>query len=66
MKMRDTLRIFSSFQEAEEADHEFYASVSPQERLDILLELIARHRESTGEAAEGLERVYRVTELARG
>lgn len=66
MKTREILQVFSSFQEAEKADHEFYAAASPQERLNILLELIARHRESTGEAAKGFERVYRVTELVPG
>lgn len=66
METPKTLRVFSSFREAEKADHEFYAAASPQERLDILLELIARHRESMGEAAKGFERVYRVTELVRG
>jgi predicted transcriptional regulator len=63
--MQDEPRIFSSFREAEEADADFYASLSPQDRVDMLLELIARHRESIGEAAERFERVYRVTELSR-
>jgi len=63
--MRNKLRVFSSFEEADEADHQYYASLSPQERLDVLLELVARHRESMGEAAERFERVYRVTELVR-
>ena len=62
--MKDYLRIFSSFEEAEEADSAFYASLTPQERLDLLLDLIARHRESTGETAERFERVYRVIELS--
>jgi hypothetical protein len=64
--MQDEVRIFSSFREAEEADTAFYASLSPQERLDLLLDLIARHRESIGETTERFERVYRVTELSRG
>lgn len=54
MAVREELRIFSSFQEAEEADAAFYASLSPQERLDLLLDIIARHRESLGETAEDL------------
>lgn len=61
--MRDGLRTFSSFREAEEADRAFYASLSPEQRLEILLDLVARHRESMGEAAERLERVYRIAEL---
>ena len=63
--MRDVLRVFSSFREAEEADRAFYASLSPQERLEMLLDLVARQRESMGEAAQRLERVYRVVELSR-
>jgi len=63
--MRDVLRVFSSFREAEQADRAFYASLSPQERLDLLLDLVARQRESMGEAAQRLERVYRVVELSR-
>ena len=63
--MRDVLRVFSSFREAEQADRAFYASLSPQERLDLLLDLVARQREAMGEAAQRLERVYRVVELSR-
>jgi hypothetical protein len=61
---RGGIRIFSSFREAEQSDTAFYASLSPQERLDLLLEIVARHRESFGEAAERFERVYRVVELS--
>jgi len=63
--MRNVLRVFSSFREAEQADWALYASMSPQERLDVLLDLVARQRESMGEAAARLERVYRVVELSR-
>ena len=63
--MRDVLRVFSSFREAEQADRAFYASLSPQERLDLLLDLVARQRESMGEATQRLERVYRVVELSQ-
>lgn len=63
--MRDVVRVFSSFREAEEAERTFYTSLSPQERLDVLLELVARHSESMGEDAKRLERVYRVVELSR-
>ena len=59
------VRVFSSFEEAERADEEYYASLTPQERVDLLLELIARTREPLGEAGERLERVHRVVELSR-
>jgi hypothetical protein len=61
--MHREVRIFSNFGEAEQADAEFYASLSPQERLDLLLDLIIQYRGVTGEADERLERVYRVVEL---
>jgi hypothetical protein len=63
--MAKQLEVFASLHEAEEADHAFYASLSPQERLDILLELVARARESSGETCQRLERVYRVIERPR-
>jgi len=59
------VRVFSSFDDAERADVEYYASLTPDERVAILLEIIANHREATGETSERLERVYRVTELSR-
>lgn len=62
--MDPSIRYFKSFAEAEEHEHAEYAALSPDERLDILLELIARYRESLGEAAEGFERVHRVVELS--
>jgi hypothetical protein len=63
--MEKELRTSSSFQEAREADAAFYASLSPQERLDLLLDIIARHRESLGEVEERFERVCRVVELSQ-
>ncbi|MEX0718699.1 MAG: hypothetical protein WD066_19045 [Planctomycetaceae bacterium] len=62
---REPLRVFDSFEKADEADRAYYASLTPQERLDVMLELIRRHRESLGEAAQRLERVYRVVERPR-
>jgi hypothetical protein len=60
-----TIRIFKSFAEAEDQEHAEYAAMSPEERLDILLDLITRYRESLGEAAEGFERVHRIVELSQ-
>ena len=62
--MEKVLQVFHSFEDAERADEEYYASLAPQERVDILLALIAQYRESLGDAAEGFERVCRVTELS--
>ncbi|PYS42877.1 MAG: hypothetical protein DMG14_02580 [Acidobacteria bacterium] len=59
------IRRFDSLAEADEADHQYYASLTPEERLDILLELIDAYRSSYGEAAERFERVYRIDELSQ-
>lgn len=57
--MEKTVAIFSSFEDAEKADREFYRKLSGQERLDILLQL------SKHEPERRLERVYRVIKLPR-
>ena len=57
------LQVFHSFAEAEEAERRYYASLTPQQRLDLQLEIIARHREALGQTDERLERVYRVVPL---
>ena len=58
-------KVFKSHEEAEAADRAYYAAMSPQERLNLLLEIVARHRESLGEAAERFERVHRIVELTQ-
>lgn len=63
-RMERVVRTFHQFADAEEADAEFYASLTPQERLDILLEIVNQVVESSGEAAKGLERVCRVINLS--
>ena len=59
-------QVFRSFVDADRADEEYYAGLAPQERVDILLELIERYRSSLGQPAERFERVCRVAELAEG
>jgi hypothetical protein len=63
--MDRTIKVHHSFAAAESADDDFYASLSPEERVDILLDLIAQYRESLGEAASRLERVCRVIDLSQ-
>jgi hypothetical protein len=59
------IRVFNSHAEADAADRAYYRSLTPQQRLDILLEMLAWGR--TGDATgERLERVYRIVELERG
>ena len=62
--MEKVVKLFSSFEEADQADSEYYASLTPQQRVDLLLDLIAAHRESLGETASRFARVYRVVELS--
>lgn len=57
--VQKTVRKFRDFAEAEKADRDFYKKLSPEERLNILLEL------SKHEPERRLERVYRVTQLTR-
>ena len=59
------LQVFNGFAAADRADDEYYAALAPQERLEILLDLVAAYRESTGETSARFERVCRVTELSQ-
>ena len=58
------LQVFGGFEAADRADDEYYAALAPEERLEILLDLVAAYRESIGEASARLERVCRVIELS--
>jgi hypothetical protein len=60
------LQVFTRFAEAEEAETNYYASLTPQQRLDLQLEIIARHREALGQTDQRLERVYRVVKIDWG
>lgn len=55
--MERTVAKFSSHKAAEKANLEFYRSLTPQQRLDILLELIENSRREGDAAAERFERV---------
>lgn len=59
------VQLSGSFEDAEVADDQFYADLTPEERLDILLELVERHRSFLGETAGRFERVHRIVELSR-
>ncbi len=56
--MEKTVAKFRSFEEAEKVDREFYKSLTPQERLDILVELLSHVPE------QRLERVVRIVKLS--
>ena len=61
--MERVVRIFRSYEEADEADREYFERLTAQQRLDIFLELLWRGR-SGNEADERLERVYRIVKLS--
>lgn len=63
--MEKIVRKFNSFEESDQADRRYYASLDPQERLDILLSLLMKGRAGQDEAGKGLKRVYRITELGK-
>lgn len=58
-----TVRVFGSFEAADEADARNDAAMSSEERLNILLEL--RDRRHPNATEQRLARVYRVVELER-
>jgi hypothetical protein len=60
--MERVIQVFDSFEEAEEANDRYYASLTPQERLNLVLELVAQHREALGVGHE-IEPVCRVVDL---
>lgn len=62
--MEKVARVFDTLQAADAGDRAYYASLTPAERLDVLLDLIVHYRESVGETAERFERVHRVVELS--
>ena len=61
--MKRIVRKFTSFRDSERADRDYYLNLTPEQRIEILLELVARYREDHHDASEGFKRVYRVVEL---
>jgi hypothetical protein len=60
-----TIQRFDSLSQADDADTKYYAGLTPEQRLEVLFELIAMQRDSLDENSQRFERVYRVTELER-
>ena len=58
-----TVRKFDSFEAADKSDREYYRLLTPERRVEILLELV----ETYGNASvKGFERVYRFVKLEDG
>ena len=61
--MEKVARKFHSFAEADKADFEYYHSLTPEQRLDILGELIARAQpDKTGQRIEKVSRIIKLQE----
>jgi hypothetical protein len=60
-RIKREIRVFNSFAEADEAEYEYYRSLSGNEKLEMMLEIMA----PAYEAAPRFERVYRVIEIPR-
>jgi hypothetical protein len=58
--MEKAARIFHSLAEAEKADDEYYRSLAPEQRLEILFDLV-KSRQTDPE--QRLERVCRIIKL---
>jgi hypothetical protein len=58
--MEKIIRRYASYQEAEQADLEYYRNLTPDQRMNILFELTERHRQENDEPSEGFARVYRI------
>jgi hypothetical protein len=63
--MDRVVRVFNSFEDAEQADRQEYAQMTPQERLDLLLDLIKIYSDNAANQ-QRLARVHRVVELSPG
>ena len=55
--MERVIRIFKTHEEAAEADREFYRSLTPEQRLEILFQL---NETDSPEWAAPMKRVFRV------
>ena len=63
--MNKTVRKFDSYAAADAANRAFYQSLTPEQRLEILFELVHQYREGFDEAARRFQRVYRIIERPR-
>ena len=59
---RTYFKVFSSFAEAEAADKEYYRSLSPAQRIEILLMLREQYSPYDDELTKGFKRVCRVAQ----
>ena len=58
--MKRTVIVHKSFAAAAAADKAYYKSLTPAERIRLLLELRNQYHPYSNEAAAGFKRVYRI------
>jgi hypothetical protein len=58
-------RIFPNHDAADEATRQYYRGLTPEQRLDILLELLSRARPEEDATRQRLAPVYRIVELSQ-
>jgi hypothetical protein len=62
--MEKVVKVLKSFEESDAEDRAYYQSLTPHQRIEILLELNSRWpRRGNDEATEGLARVYRIVKF---
>lgn len=59
-RMEKVIQFFNSFAEAEEADRKYYQSLTPAQRIEILLVLRSLIKRNDDEPRGRLKRVYRI------
>ena len=62
--MEKVARIFRSFAEAEKSDAEYYRSFTPEQRLEMLFDMIQTYQ--AHESEQRLKRVCRIVKLQEG
>lgn len=62
---RMPVRRFSSHDEADLADDEYYAALTPDERVRLMIEFSRIFSEAYGVPTEGFRRVYRIIQHPR-
>jgi hypothetical protein len=60
LNMKQVIKIFNSFEEAENNEVEYWKSLDPNKKLTILEEIRQRHMEITGEGKQGFQRVIKI------
>jgi hypothetical protein len=63
--MEKVVKVVKSFEESDRSYREYYQSLTPHQRLEMLWELNGRWpRSRDDEASEGLERVYQIVKFS--